>query len=235
MGRKSSIWKGDDKQEDLIPGTRLPTVASDLGMHQLLDLEAFQGVVNFDRKRSPSASECEIACAVNYCREKGDFYDPRHWRILGSARIEALQRVDPRGVVQVGRHAAKGARRLSCGRGGHPGMGEGMPARAAAAAVRSPPRLRALLEWVVLVHRAVLLGGPCGAGFRAFWGARKSCVLMHDDANRCVDAHDRYLRPSIGPPGERGCGSVSPVPPTGHASFDGGQFLRLVKLDPVAG
>lgn len=62
------------------------------------------------------------------------------------------------------------------------------PAVAAAAFARSPPRLRVSLGRVVLVHWADQLGGRCGAGFRAIRGARKSCVLMRDDANSCTYA-----------------------------------------------
>lgn len=61
-------------------------------------------------------------------------------------------------------------------------------ASAGLAAARSPPRLRASLDRVVLMHPATKLSGSCGAEFRAFFGARKSCVLMRDDANRCVVA-----------------------------------------------
>lgn len=52
-------------------------------------------------------------------------------------------------------------------------------------AARSPPRLRASLGRAVLVHRTDRLGGPCGVGFRAIRGARKSCVLMRDNAKSC--------------------------------------------------
>lgn len=66
--------------------------------------------------------------------------------------------------------------------------GKGLFCSSSEAAVRSPPRLRASLGRVVLMHPATRVGGPCSVGFRAFFSARKSCVLMRDDANRCVDA-----------------------------------------------
>ncbi|WP_230384706.1 hypothetical protein, partial [Burkholderia pseudomallei] len=48
-------------------------------------------------------------------------------------------------------------------------------------------------RWI-LVHLADRSDGPCGAGFRAFRDARKSCVLMRDDANRCTIARDDVSR-----------------------------------------
>ena len=84
---------------------------------------------------------------------------------------------------RVGRHDAKGTARLSCSQARYP-VGRG-PAGAARAAAQSPPRLRASLGRVVLVHWVDQLGGPCGAGFRVIRGARKSCVLMRDNAKSC--------------------------------------------------
>lgn len=72
-----------------------------------------------------------------------------------------------------------------------------MPACAAAAAARSPPRLRASLGRVVFVHSADQLGGPCGAGFWAIRGARKSCVLVRSDANSCAQLCPRPTCPQI--------------------------------------
>lgn len=59
---------------------------------------------------------------------------------------------------------------------------------AAGVFARSPPRLRPSLGRVVLMHTATTLGGPYGAELQAFSSARKSCVLMRNDANRCVVA-----------------------------------------------
>ncbi|QVN21008.1 DUF7716 domain-containing protein [Burkholderia pyrrocinia] len=70
--------EGDDELEDIVPGTHLPKIAKDHGMRQLFDLEAFRDIVNFERKRNPTASIAEVIYALNYYREKDDFYDPQH-------------------------------------------------------------------------------------------------------------------------------------------------------------
>lgn len=49
-----------------------------LDMRQLLDVETFRDVVGFARKRNPAASEVEVVHALNYYREKDDFYDLEH-------------------------------------------------------------------------------------------------------------------------------------------------------------
>ena len=69
---------GDDELEDIVAGTHLPKIANDRGMRQLLDVETFRDVVGFERKRNPAASEADVVRALNYYREKDDFYDPGH-------------------------------------------------------------------------------------------------------------------------------------------------------------
>lgn len=69
--------EGDDELEDVVPGTHLPKIAKDRDMRQLFDMETFRDIVNFERKRNPAASVAEIVFAINYYREKDDFYDPQ--------------------------------------------------------------------------------------------------------------------------------------------------------------
>ncbi|PTB21040.1 hypothetical protein C9I57_09980 [Trinickia symbiotica] len=70
--------EGDDELEDVVAGTHLPKIANDRGMRQLLDVETFRDVVNFEGKRNSAASEADIIHALDYYREKDDFYDPHH-------------------------------------------------------------------------------------------------------------------------------------------------------------
>ncbi|WP_396332200.1 hypothetical protein [Burkholderia anthina] len=69
--------EGDCELEDVVPGTHLPTIANDKGMRQLFDTETFRDIVGFERRRNPGASVSDIVHAINYYREKDDFYDPR--------------------------------------------------------------------------------------------------------------------------------------------------------------
>nr|WP_257146313.1 hypothetical protein [Burkholderia sp. JKS000303] len=69
--------EGDDELEDVVPGTHLPKIANDKGMQQLFDTETFRGIVGFERRRNSEASVSDIVHAINYYREKDDFYDPR--------------------------------------------------------------------------------------------------------------------------------------------------------------
>ena len=70
--------EGDDELEDIVPRTHLPKIAKDHGMRQLFDLEVFRDIVHFERRRNPTASTAEVIFALNYYREKDDFYDPQH-------------------------------------------------------------------------------------------------------------------------------------------------------------
>lgn len=45
-------------------------------MRQLFDMETFREIVNFERKRNPVADVKDVICAINYYREKDDFYSP---------------------------------------------------------------------------------------------------------------------------------------------------------------
>jgi hypothetical protein len=69
--------EGDDELEDVVPGTHLPKIAKNKDMRQLFDMETFRDVVNFERKRNPAASIDDIVFAINFYREKDDFYDPK--------------------------------------------------------------------------------------------------------------------------------------------------------------
>ncbi|SOT45106.1 hypothetical protein F01_50162 [Burkholderia cenocepacia] len=97
------------------------------------------------------------------------------WPAQGAQGSDAVRREPQRGC----RSAVQGYP------AGWEGVGE---APAAPAAARSPPRLRASLDRVVLVRRADRLVGPCGAVPRVMHGARKSCVLVRDDANSCASS-----------------------------------------------
>ncbi|WP_325088188.1 DUF7716 domain-containing protein [Burkholderia contaminans] len=70
--------EGDDELEDVVPGTHLPKIAKSRDMRQLFDMETFRDIVNFERKRNSNASVADIVFAINYYREKDDFYDPRN-------------------------------------------------------------------------------------------------------------------------------------------------------------
>lgn len=72
------LLEGDDELEDVVSGTHLPKIASDRGMRQLFDLETFRDIVNFEQKRNPTALITDMIYALNYYREKDDFYDPQH-------------------------------------------------------------------------------------------------------------------------------------------------------------
>jgi hypothetical protein len=69
--------EGDDELEDVVPGTHLPKIARDRDMRQLFDMETFRDIVNFEGKRNPGATVSEIIFAINFYREKDDFYDPQ--------------------------------------------------------------------------------------------------------------------------------------------------------------
>lgn len=69
--------EGDDELEDVVRGTHLPKIANDKGVRQLFDTETFRDIVDFERRRNPEASVLDIIHAINYYREKDDFYDPR--------------------------------------------------------------------------------------------------------------------------------------------------------------
>ena len=69
--------EGDNELEDIVDAaSHLPRIAFDQGRQQLLDLETLRDVVNFEAKRNPSASVDEFANAIDYYREKDDFFDP---------------------------------------------------------------------------------------------------------------------------------------------------------------
>lgn len=69
--------EGDDEIEDVVEGTHLPKLVNERGMRQLLDVETFRDVVRFERKRKPDATVRDVIYALNYYREKDDFYDPK--------------------------------------------------------------------------------------------------------------------------------------------------------------
>jgi hypothetical protein len=71
------VLEGDDELEDVAPGTHLPKIAKNKDMRQLFDMETFRDIVNFERKRNPRASTSEIIFAIDFYREKDDFYDPQ--------------------------------------------------------------------------------------------------------------------------------------------------------------
>ncbi len=71
------LLEGDDELEDVVPGTHLPKIAKSRDMRQLFDTETFRGIVDFERRRNSTASVADIVFAVNYYREKDDFYDPQ--------------------------------------------------------------------------------------------------------------------------------------------------------------
>ena len=71
------VLEGDDELEDVFPGTHLPKIAGNKDMRQLFDMETFRDIVNFERRRNPGASVPDIIFAVNYYREKDDFFDPQ--------------------------------------------------------------------------------------------------------------------------------------------------------------
>ncbi|HEM8509758.1 DUF7716 domain-containing protein [Burkholderia cepacia] len=73
---KILVLEGDDELEDVAPGTHLPKIAKDRGMRQLFDMETFREIVNFERKRNPVADVKDVIYAINYYREKDDFYSP---------------------------------------------------------------------------------------------------------------------------------------------------------------
>jgi hypothetical protein len=68
--------EGDDELEDLVPGTHLPKIANSKGMRQLFDTETLRDIVNAERERNAAASVEDIVFAVNFYREKDEFYDP---------------------------------------------------------------------------------------------------------------------------------------------------------------
>ena len=70
--------EGDGELEDVVPGAHLPKIAEVRNVRQLFDMETFRDVVNFERKRNPGASVSKIIFAINFYREKDDFYDPRN-------------------------------------------------------------------------------------------------------------------------------------------------------------
>jgi len=70
------LLEGDDELEDVVPGTHLPKIAKDRNMRQLFDMETFRDIINFERKRNPAAAVSDVIFAVNFYREKDDFYDP---------------------------------------------------------------------------------------------------------------------------------------------------------------
>jgi hypothetical protein len=71
------LLEGDDELEDLdSPSSHIPRAAAELGMKQLLDVQTLQDVVGFERKRNPIATVSEVVHAINYYRERDDFYDP---------------------------------------------------------------------------------------------------------------------------------------------------------------
>ncbi|GAA5013167.1 hypothetical protein GCM10025794_01460 [Massilia kyonggiensis] len=70
------VLHGDAELEDVVPGTHLPKLAKSRDMRQLLDMETFRDIVDFERKRNPGASVADIICAIDFYREKDDFYDP---------------------------------------------------------------------------------------------------------------------------------------------------------------
>lgn len=72
------VLEGDGELEDVVPGAHLPKIAEVRNVRQLFDMETFRDVVNFERKRNPGASVSEIIFAINFYREKDDFYDPRN-------------------------------------------------------------------------------------------------------------------------------------------------------------
>ena len=71
------LLDGDDELEDVVPGTHLPKIAKNRNMRQLFDMETFRDIVNFERKRNADASVADVIFAINFYREKDDFYDPR--------------------------------------------------------------------------------------------------------------------------------------------------------------
>lgn len=71
------LLDGDDELEDVVPGTHLPRLAKEKDMRQLFDMETFREIIDFERKRNPGASVSDIVFAVNFYREKDNFYDPQ--------------------------------------------------------------------------------------------------------------------------------------------------------------
>ena len=76
MHAEIPLLEGDDELEDVVLGTHLPKISKQRNMKQLFDLETFRDIVNCERKRNPDASVLEIIFAVNFYREKDNFYDP---------------------------------------------------------------------------------------------------------------------------------------------------------------
>ncbi|MCA7902034.1 hypothetical protein LGM39_21930 [Burkholderia cepacia] len=69
------VLEGDDELEDVVPGTHLPKIAKNSDVRQLFDMEMFRDIINFEVRRNSVASVAEIIVAINYYREKDDFYD----------------------------------------------------------------------------------------------------------------------------------------------------------------
>ncbi|KAB1587798.1 DUF7716 domain-containing protein [Burkholderia cepacia] len=71
------VLEGDDELEDVVPGTHLPKIEKNSDVRQLFDMEMFRDIINFEVRRNSAASVAEIIVAINYYREKDDFYDPQ--------------------------------------------------------------------------------------------------------------------------------------------------------------
>jgi hypothetical protein len=68
--------EGDDELEDVALGTHLPNLAKIRNMRQLFDMETFRDIVDFELKRQPTASVSDIIFAINFYREKDNFFNP---------------------------------------------------------------------------------------------------------------------------------------------------------------
>ena len=53
----------------------MPKIAKNSDVRQLFDMEMFRDIINFEVRRNSVASVAEIIVAINYYREKDDFYD----------------------------------------------------------------------------------------------------------------------------------------------------------------
>ena len=71
------LLEGDDELGDVAPGSHLPNLAKSRNMRQLFDMETFRDIVNFERKRKPAASVSDIIFAINYYRERDNFFNPQ--------------------------------------------------------------------------------------------------------------------------------------------------------------
>ncbi len=72
-----TVLEGDDELEDLASvEDHLPRIAAEKGLRQLLDMQTFQDVIDFESKRNKDATPKDFVHALNYYREMDDFFDP---------------------------------------------------------------------------------------------------------------------------------------------------------------